>query len=327
MNTAVSFETVNAELHSLFVFSGRTPPAMAIPVRSTESEYVPALKNHTFDADTFKMALIWLFSEVTKTIFVGGPAGCGKTSFFEQLGARLKIPVYRQGCSQHTRMEDLRGQWALTVKDGIQVTKFIYGPLIMAMKTGGILLLDEADTLHPSTALALNTVLDGAPLLVPETEELIKPHRAFRVAMTGNSMGLGDESGDYKAVIRQNAAVMDRPLLIKADFMDKQSEALILKTEVPTLDGRILESLLNLASEIRKANNSDNKSCEIILSTRGLIRASKVLMALAGKSAMNDDFVIKALDAGFLAKHTKVDRQFAISAAQRVGLLASTQQP
>ena len=76
----------------------------------------------------------------------------------------------------------------LTVKNGNMA--FEYGPLALAMRYGGLCLLNEIDLLDPSTAAGLNGILDGQPLCIPENGgELIAPHPMFRFAATANSNG------------------------------------------------------------------------------------------------------------------------------------------
>ena len=68
--------------------------------------------------------------------------------------------------------------------------EFEYGPLALAMKFGGLFLLNEIDLLEPSTAAWPNSILDGQPLCIPENGgELIVPHPMFRFAATANSNG------------------------------------------------------------------------------------------------------------------------------------------
>ena len=55
--------------------------------------------------------------------------------------------------------------------------EFEYGPLALAMKYGGLALVNEIDLLEPSTAAGLNGILDGQPLCIPKNGgELIVPH-------------------------------------------------------------------------------------------------------------------------------------------------------
>jgi cobaltochelatase CobS len=96
-------------------------------------------------------------------LYVFGPAGSGKTSLIKQLAAKLNYPVF--DITGHGRLEfpDMVGH--LTVEDSNMT--FQYGPLALAMKFGGLFLLNEIDLLDPATAAGLNGILDGDPLRLP----------------------------------------------------------------------------------------------------------------------------------------------------------------
>lgn len=323
-NTATTTEqTVIKDLGQLFPCKGNVTPKGPIEVSLTPSAFVPKLSNYLFDPAQLKTMILWNMGVSSPNLFIGGPAGCGKSSIVEQFAARLGKPVFRVGCHRGLKMEDIRGQFTLKVVNGHQVTEFIPGPLVNAMKTGGILLLDEGDTLDPTTLLALNTVFDAAPYLVPETDEVIQPHPRFRVAMTGNTMGNGDASGLMKGTTRQNLAVMDRFLLVKADYMDRDDEARVLNAAVPALPVRYLEALLNLARDVRLAMRAEGDDrCEIPLSTRGVIRTGAMMAAFLkpGMDKLADETVVTCMDTAFLARASEVERRFVLSAAQRNGL-------
>lgn len=332
MNTAVEVTQthVQKDMGALFTCkANRSPAGRMIAVRTAESPYVPKpAPFYLFDADQLKTLVIWFGGLVSRNLFIGGPAGCGKSSIVEQFANRLALPVFRVGCHRGLKMEDLRGQFTLKVRNGIQVTEFVEGPLVQAMKQGGILLLDEGDTLDPTTLLALNTIFDGAPYLIPETEELVVPHPEFRVAMTGNTMGAGDDTGFMKGTTRQNLAVMDRFLLIKADYMAWEEEALVLNAAVPKLPPKQVQGLLKLAADVRGAMKGEgDQRCEVPLSTRGLIRTATLMMFFMQKdSTFTDDAIVRCLNTGFLDRANPVDRGFVLSCAQRVGLTSQVMQ-
>lgn len=327
--THQTFNTTAQDMANLFILKGnRSPKGNMIPVRDNRDPHVPEIDpSYLFDGDQLKKLILWNNAIGSSNFYIGGPAGCGKSSLFEQFAARINRPVFRVGCAFHTRMEDFKGQFTLKVKDGVQVTEFVPGPLINAMKTGGILLLDEGDTLNPSTLLALNTIFDRAPLLVPETEELIIPHPDFRVAMTGNTMGAGDESGLMRGTTRQNLAVMDRFMLLSAGYMDLIDEARVLHAKVPSLPSAIMQNLLQVAQDIRNSflgigqDNEATQRCEIALSTRGVLRAAQIMACFVSNGKVEDKYVIDSLDTAFLGRASAVDRQFVISMAQRHQLI------
>lgn len=312
-------------MKDLFTCKGGREPKGMVQVFANASAYVPKLIQHLFGADELKTMMVWFFTGVMRVLFIGGPAGCGKSSLVEQFAARLKIAVFRVGCHRQLRMEDLRGQFTLKVRDGQQVTEFVYGPLVRAYRDGGILLLDEGDSLDPTVMLGLNTVFDGAPLIIPETDEIIECHPQFRVVITGNTMGLGDESGVMKGTTRQNFAVMDRMGLIQASYMDPLDETRVLHVACnQKLGGKIIQQMVELANTVRDAAqelNSRNRP-EVVISTRGLIRWGSLLtMHMGPDGKIEDDKVIATLDTALLGKAKPTDRQFVLSMAQRHGLI------
>ena len=48
--------------------------------------------------------------------------------------------------------------------------RYEYGPLSLAMRYGGLFLINEVDLLSPEVAVGLNGVLEGALLCLPERE-------------------------------------------------------------------------------------------------------------------------------------------------------------
>lgn len=327
MNAAVK----TVPLDKLFELTGQKPAA-AIPleVRTEPSPFVPAKQdNYLFDKDSLQTMLLWRDGDVCNNLYIGGPAGCGKSSLAEQFAARMGLPVFRMGCHRAVRMEDLRGQMVIKVVNGHQVTEFQYGPLVLAMQAGGILLLDEGDTLDPSCALSLNTILDGAPLLVPETGELIVAHPDFRVVMTGNTLGAGDDTGQYRGTTRQNLAVMDRFLVLEADYLQAMDEARIIHRMAPTLPGIMLDRMLQVATMIRGAflgkpsDQGDFQRCEIPLSTRGLLRWAKLAEAYLFDGHIEEMALVRTMKVAFLSRASATDAQFALSCSQHTGLISA----
>ena len=69
---------------------------------------------------------------------------------------------------------------------------FEYGPLALAMRYGGLFLLNEIELTAPEVAAGLNSIVDGAPLCIVENGgERITPNPMFRLAATANSNGAG----------------------------------------------------------------------------------------------------------------------------------------
>lgn len=150
--------------------------------------------------------------------------------------------------------------------------KFIYGPLARAMKSGGILLLNEVDLCDPAQLSGLNDVLEGRPLTITQNGgEQIQPHPMFRVVVTANSAGNGDETGSYTGVLSQNVAAMDRYRLMRVDYLSEGIETVLLKKLFSNISSQILIGLVRCANKIlqvlyrRRVNGSYEHSLFVLL--------------------------------------------------------------
>ena len=245
---------------------------------SEPTPYTPAKDdNYLFHQSSVDIAL-WFVSS-TEPLYVFGPTGSGKTSCINQFAARLNYPVFES--TGHSRLEFPELVGHLTVRAGIM--EFDYGPLTLAMKYGGIFLLNEIDLLEPATSAGLNSVLDGHPLCIAENGgELITPHPMFRFVATANSNGASDETGLYQGVQRQNLAFMDRFWLCKVDYPSAQAEESLLGKIVPDIPTHIINKMVQFAGDVRRqfideADNENVNGIEVTFSTRTLIRWAKML--------------------------------------------------
>ena len=190
--------------------------------------------------------ILWWGSKGTP-LYITGPSGCGKTQAVKQLACLLNYPVFE--VTGHNRLEtpELVGHYVLQG----QATMWQDGPLTKAMRTGGIFLLNEVDLLDPSTAAGLNTVLDGAPLRIPETNECIYPHEGFRFVATANTAGSGDFGGLYQGTLRMNAAFMDRFTVLEAEYLPMQTELDLVKRAYPALSDTMTATICSVAAKVR----------------------------------------------------------------------------
>lgn len=251
-------------------------PALAgkkFPSQGNTGPGVPEItEGYLFRIDLIRKMLIWIGGTAGKSIYLAGPAGSGKTSLAEQMAARLGIVCTTLSCNIRTERADIVGY--LGLEDG--ATRFIPGPLIRAMKNGEMIIFDEGDALPPSITITLNRVLEGAPLVVPETGEVVRPHKDFRIAFTGNTRGRGDETGAYRARNVQDAAVLDRFLFVEVGYPTAEEETKILVNKFgTTLPDEIRDVLVKAAHETRASFVAGELSAPI--STRGLLRIAELV--------------------------------------------------
>lgn len=226
---------------------------------------------YIFRIDPLRKMLAWAGGNVSTSLFLSGPAGSGKTSLVEQVAARLGHGCTTLSCNARTEKADIVGYIGL--EDG--KTSFIEGPLVRAMRLGEWICFDEGDALPPSVTITLNRVLEGSPLAIPETGDVVLPHPDFRIAFTGNTRGRGDQTGQYRSRNVQDAAVLDRFLFLDVDYPTSHEELGILTGKCPELPEDIAKLLVSLAGETRNSHVSGELSAPI--STRGLVRIGAIL--------------------------------------------------
>lgn len=121
-------------------------------------------------------------------ILLQGPTSSGKTSMVEYLAACTGHTFMRINNHEHTDLQEYLGTYASDEQGNLS---FEEGILITALRQGYWLVLDELN-LAPSDVLeALNRLLDdNRELLIPETQEIVKPHSEFMLFATQNPAGL-----------------------------------------------------------------------------------------------------------------------------------------
>ena len=249
------------------VFSGQKS-GTKIQGFKTPSPYTPAIDTDYLWGDIARDLIVWLMMEKPEPLFIHGPSGTGKTSCIKQVAARINLPVFQITASERMEADSLVGHYTLV--DGSTVWQD--GVLSMALRNGGICLIDEVDTANPAALIALNGVLDGSGLVIAEHGgELVKPHPLFRLACTGNSAGNGDSTGFYAGVGQLNLAFMDRFQVLEAKYPDAKDEVTLLTRKFPQLPETVIDGMVRVANMIRKLFQREDPSqqpCEITVTTR-----------------------------------------------------------
>ena len=301
------------------VFSGR-PSGRTIKGYDAVCPYCPQADPDYLFHESSRDVIVW-FLEKSDPLYVFGPTGSGKTSLIKELAARINYPVFE--ITGHSRLEfpDLVGH--LSVRDGQMV--FQYGPLSLALKYGGLFLLNEIDLLDPSTAAGLNSVLDGSPLCIPENGgEIISPHAMFRFAATANTNGASDETGLYQGALRQNLAFLDRFILCEVGYPQPDMETELLGRLTPELPIDLRTKMVEYAGEVRRlfvgqsGPNSSGQVLDVTFSTRTLIRWARLTIRFQPLARQGLSPLKHALDRALAFRATAENRTFLHELAQRI---------
>jgi MoxR-like ATPase len=247
-------------------------------------------------------------SGIRANVYVTGLSGNGKTTMIEQVCAKLKKECFRVNITAQTDEDDLLGGFRLVNGE----TKFVYGPVVEAMKRGGVLLLDEVD-LGMAPIMCLQPVLEGKGVFLKKTGEWITPADGFCVFATANTKGKGGEDQNRFAHTNvQNEAFLDRfAFTYEQSYAQKSVEKKILLKKMEkfgNIDADFATHLVNWADITRKAFNEG--AVEDVISTRRLEDACKAF-AMFGDRVKSLDMILARFDdatkEAFLNLYSKVD--------------------
>ena len=252
-----------------------------------------------------------LKSEMFYPVYVSGLSGNGKTFMVEQACAKLGKEFIRVQINPETDEDDLIGGFRLVNGE----TVFSKGPVLKAMENGAILLLDEVDR-ATNKIMCLQGILEGKPVLVKKTGEVVEPAPGFNIIATANTKGKGSEDGRFTAASIIDEAFLERfTISIDQNYPSQSVEKkIVLKhfekfgMDINSDVSEFTDKLIDWADIIRKTFFDDG--VDEVISTRRLCHIVQTYSIFTDRmKAINlciarfDDDTKEA----FLDLYTKVD--------------------
>ncbi|KAJ2735137.1 AAA ATPase midasin [Coemansia sp. BCRC 34962] len=177
-------------------------------------------------------------------VLIQGPTSAGKTSMVQYLARKTGHQFVRINNHEHTDLQEYLGSY--TSVDGKLV--FEEGLLVKALRHGHWLVLDELN-LAPSDVLeALNRLLDdNRELVIPETQEIVRPHPHFMLFATQNPAGL---YGGRKALSR---AFRNRFVELHFDDIPERElqQIIVDSCKVPPTHAKLLVDVYRNLTQVR----------------------------------------------------------------------------
>jgi len=210
---------------------------MEVPRFSERTAHVPDEDpNYLFDRDT-TLAILAGFA-YNRRVMVQGYHGTGKSTHIEQVASRLNWPCIRINLDSHVSRIDLIGKDAIVLRDGKQVTEFREGILPWALQHPCALVFDEYDAGRPDVMFVIQRVLEvEGKLTLLDQNKVIRPHKAFRLFATANTIGLGDTTGLYHGTQQINQGQMDRwNIVATLNYLEHDAEVDIVLKKMPAFD-------------------------------------------------------------------------------------------
>jgi cobaltochelatase CobS len=230
---------------------------MKVPAFSQGSEHVPEKDPaYLFDRDT-TLAILAGFA-FNRRVMVQGYHGTGKSTHIEQVAARLNWPCIRVNLDSHVSRIDLIGKDAIVLKDGKQVTEFREGILPWALQHPCALVFDEYDAGRPDVMFVIQRVLEvEGKLTLLDQNRVIRPHSAFRLFATANTVGLGDTTGLYHGTQQINQGQMDRwNIVATLNYLEHDAEVNIVAAKLPAYEDeagrKVIGQMVSLADLTRQ---------------------------------------------------------------------------
>lgn len=215
----------------------------------------------SFTPDTDSNYIAWGYHGEIETIiasqafcpvFITGMSGNGKTTMVEQVCAKLGRECIRVNFTVQTDEDELLGGFRLIAGE----TKFVPGPVLVAMERGAVLLLDEVD-LGGHAIMCLQSVLEGKGKFIPKIGQYVRPAAGFTIVATANTKGKGSADGRFAGTNQMNEAFLDRfHFCYEQDYAEPKVEKKILKKYAASLgvnDEAFMDNLVNWADLVRKS--------------------------------------------------------------------------
>ncbi len=207
-----------------------------VPAFSETSQNVPDIDpTYQFDYTT-TLAILAGFAH-NRRVMIQGYHGTGKSTHIEQVAARLNWPCVRINLDSHVSRVDLIGKDTIVLKEGKQITEWKEGLLPWALQHPVALVFDEYDAGRPDVMFVIQRVLEAeGKLTLLDQNRIIRPHPAFRLFSTANTIGLGDTTGLYHGTQAINQGQIDRwNIVVTLNYLPHDDEMNIMLAKFPEL--------------------------------------------------------------------------------------------
>lgn len=242
-----------------------------IPVR--DKNYVPF--------GSYKDVESVIESKAFYPTYITGLSGNGKSTMIEQICAKHKREMIRVNLNALSDEEQLIG--SKTLREGN--IEIVEGPVLIAMRLGAVLLVDEIDAGSANSLLCLQSILEGKPYYFKLKNELIVPASGFNIIATANTKGKGNDNGQFMGTNILNEAFLERfGVTFEQEYPNARTEMKIilnLMDSMNCVDEVFAGVLAKWADAIRRTYEAGG--CDEIMSTRRIIHIIKAFSIFKNK--------------------------------------------
>lgn len=203
--------------------------------------------------------------EANANVLIVGPPGVGKSTIARELASIVNAPLRYLPINGELRVEDFMGgdQLVIDKASGQTVMKNVDGPLPEAGENGHWVLFDEFDSLPSHVGFILHGVLEENRKLTRANGKPVVFSPDFRVIATANTLGLGDDSGQFAGTAPMNRALLDRfAIVILVDYPEATDEVEMIVSK-SGIDSSVAEKMVAVATKVREAVRNETSAADL----------------------------------------------------------------
>jgi len=230
-------------------------------------------------------------------ILIEGPPGTGKSTLLRQVAeSRYTEFVLVEGSAELTPAR-LIGSFdpALVLEQGYRPENFTDGPLVRAMRDGGLLYVEELNRVPEETINVLLTVMSEGEINVPRLGR-VTADGSFRLVAAMNPY-------DSVGTSRLSMALYDRTCRISVGYQDAGHERQIVQLAAPDAKQTLVTEAVDLARATR-----EHPDLRFGASVRGAIDYARLVPELAEIRVVPADDWQVGLDAALTTLSGRVRR-------------------